>query len=226
MAKKRGAPENLDPVRTKEEARARGRNGGIKSGEVRRKQRDAKNAINLLLNMAAKNNLDKNLKELGLDECDRTNMMALQARLFTMAMSGDLKAYNTLMKYAGQDPEENRRERESVASDRRRDKETEARVTAIERGDSMGRYAEEEGVTDEEELEDVIIVMPENGREKPPDSLPSEQEEAAVAEAKPEGAGEECVSVSSEGVKPAETIIATTSDGSNSGPEEEAALNG
>ena len=32
-------PENLDPVRTKEEARKRGRNGGIKSGEARRKKK-------------------------------------------------------------------------------------------------------------------------------------------------------------------------------------------
>ena len=32
-------PENLDPVRTKEEATKRGRNGGIKSGEARRKKK-------------------------------------------------------------------------------------------------------------------------------------------------------------------------------------------
>ena len=30
-------PENLQPVKTKEEARERGRNGGIKSGEAKRK---------------------------------------------------------------------------------------------------------------------------------------------------------------------------------------------
>lgn len=31
--------DNLDPVRTKEEARARGRNGGIASGEARRRKK-------------------------------------------------------------------------------------------------------------------------------------------------------------------------------------------
>lgn len=34
-----GNPQNLDPVRTHEEAVKRGRNGGIKSGEARRKQK-------------------------------------------------------------------------------------------------------------------------------------------------------------------------------------------
>ena len=69
MAKKGGAPENLDPVRTKEEAKKRGRNGGIKSGEARRNKRDAKNAMNLLLNMAAKGQLKDNLAS-GNDHCN------------------------------------------------------------------------------------------------------------------------------------------------------------
>ena len=36
---------NLQPVQTKEEARERGRNGGIKSGEVRREKKLFKEAI-------------------------------------------------------------------------------------------------------------------------------------------------------------------------------------
>ena len=39
MAMKGGAPQNLDPVKTKEEARKRGRNGGIKSQQVQRERR-------------------------------------------------------------------------------------------------------------------------------------------------------------------------------------------
>ena len=35
----KGNPQNLDPVKTHEEAVARGRAGGIKSGEARRKQK-------------------------------------------------------------------------------------------------------------------------------------------------------------------------------------------
>jgi hypothetical protein len=36
---KGGRPENLNPVRSEEEARAKGRKGGIKSGEVRREKK-------------------------------------------------------------------------------------------------------------------------------------------------------------------------------------------
>lgn len=41
--------ENLQPVRTKSEARERGRNGGIKSGEVRRARKTLKEELLLLL---------------------------------------------------------------------------------------------------------------------------------------------------------------------------------
>ena len=44
MAKQQGI-ENLKPVRTKEEARERGRNGGKKSGEVRKEEKIFKKAI-------------------------------------------------------------------------------------------------------------------------------------------------------------------------------------
>lgn len=160
MARKGGAPENLDPVRTKEEAKKRGRNGGIKSGEARRNKRDAKNAMNLLLNMAAKGQIKDNLMNLGVEMEDQTNMVALQARLFMMALSGNLQAYDRIIKISGNDSEENRKERESLASDKRRDKETDARVAAIERGDSMGRYATGEEDDDDGEKEDVVIYMP------------------------------------------------------------------
>lgn len=173
MAKKGGAPENLDPVRTKEEAKKRGRNGGIKSGEARRNKRDAKNAMNLLLNMAAKGQLKDNLETLGFDAEDQTNMVALQARLFTMALGGNLQAYDRVIKISGNDPEENRKERESLASDKRRDRETDARVTALERGDSMGRYAMPgDDEFDDEEKEDVVIYMPYTERDAKPEEAP------------------------------------------------------
>lgn len=40
---------NLKPVRTKREARKRGKNGGIKSGEVRRERKTLKEELLLLL---------------------------------------------------------------------------------------------------------------------------------------------------------------------------------
>ena len=166
MAKKGGAPENLDPVRTKEEAKKRGRNGGLKSGEARRQKRDAKNAMNLLLDMAAKGTIKSNLVELGFPTEDQTNMVALQARLFTMAMSGNLQAYDRVMKISGNDAEENRKERESLAADRRKDAESQARIEAMERRDATPMAAGGYGELDDEngETEDVIIFLPDNGR--------------------------------------------------------------
>ena len=40
---------NLRPVRTKEEARERGRNGGKKSGEARRRKANFRKTLNMLL---------------------------------------------------------------------------------------------------------------------------------------------------------------------------------
>lgn len=71
--------------------------------------------------MAAKGKLASNLAELGFPVNEQTNMAALQARLFTMAMGGNLDAYTALMRMAGYEPEENRKERESIAADRRRE---------------------------------------------------------------------------------------------------------
>lgn len=163
MAKKGGAPENLDPVRSKDEAKKRGRNGGLKSGVVRRNKRDAKNAMKHLLDLAAKGTLKDNLTALGIESDDQTNMMALQARMFTMAMQGNLQAYEKIMKLIGDDPEEKRRERESLSADSRRERETQARIESLTHHDNIGDFAGED--FDDEDVEDVIIMLPENGRD-------------------------------------------------------------
>ena len=160
MARKGGATENLQPVRTKEEAKKRGRNGGIKSGEARRKKRDAKNAMNILLDLAAKGNLDSNLSEFGVTEEDRTNLMALQARIFAMAMGGNLQAYDRVIKIAGMDPEENRKERESLAYEKRAEEEL-----AIKKKHA-DYYDQGNDFDDDEEVEDVQIYMPYTERDE------------------------------------------------------------
>jgi len=160
MAKKGGAPENLNPVRTKEEAKERGRNGGIKSGEARRQKRDAKNAMNLLLDLAAKGNLKKNLDELGVSNEDQTNLMALQARIFAKAMTGDLAAYDRIIKIAGMDPEENRKERESIAAEKRKDEELAIKKQQVE------YYSQSGDSDDDEDVENVHIYLPYTDRDE------------------------------------------------------------
>ena len=159
MATRGGAPENLIPVRTEEEAKRLGRNGGIKSGEARRRKRDAKNAMKYLLELAATGQLQSNLNTLGVDEEEQTNLMALQARLFTMAMGGNLQAYDRLIKIAGFDPEENRKERESRAAEKRKDAAAKAIASKSEEDDIVAN-GDEGG----EEEDDVLIVLPHNNR--------------------------------------------------------------
>ena len=151
MANARGNPENLKPVRTTDEAKKRGAAGGKKSGAARRRKRDAKQAISLLLDMAAKDNLDKHLKKLGFEEEDRTNMNALMARIFTKAMSGDVAAFKALMDYGGFHPDQ-----------KLKDKERAARIKALEDGDLPPGGGD---LPDDEEGEDVVIYLPENGRD-------------------------------------------------------------
>ncbi|NCB44693.1 MAG: hypothetical protein EOM59_19040 [Clostridia bacterium] len=45
----RGNRANLDPVKSNEEARKRGSNGGVKSGETRRKQKTMREVLNACL---------------------------------------------------------------------------------------------------------------------------------------------------------------------------------
>lgn len=135
MARNPKQDANLKPIQkgdlSKEELKKRQSNGGKKSGEVRRAKRDAKSAIRYLLDLPPTVSVKANLKEMGFPVNEQIQHGCSQARLFTMAMGGNIDAYNTLMKMAGYEPEENRKERESIASDIRREKELEAKVNAL-----------------------------------------------------------------------------------------------
>lgn len=169
MAKNAGKPENLDPVRTKDEAKRRGHNGGVKSGEARRAKRDARAAALKLLNMNAKGKLRDNLVDIGYAKNDDEgilNIDVLVARLFIMSASGNLQAHDRLLKIAGYDTEENRLERESVNADRRKERESLARLEAMEAG-KLGRYSSSYTDSDENDsVEDVFIYLPDNGRDQ------------------------------------------------------------
>ena len=81
--------ENLKPVRTKKEARERGTNGGIKSGEVRRERKAFKEALLLALETKKGN---KTIQDIGID--------ALMDRY----MNGDLEAFKTVRDTVGEKP--------------------------------------------------------------------------------------------------------------------------
>ena len=155
----------FDSNQNREEASKNGRKGGKASGEARRAKRDARQAARYILGLAAKGQIKDNTKTLGAkDEDGITNMEALQARLYSMAMSGNLEAYMTLMKMAGYDPKENRDERESIASERRRMMELEAKLDTLSQNTEHISMAV--GLGNEDGANDVIVYVPKQKSEE------------------------------------------------------------
>ena len=105
----RDGTKNLNPVRTKEEAKERGRNGGIKSGEARRRKRDMKSAASLLLDMGVWGpNMDAQMERMGLPEDERTNQMAVLVSMLQEAQNGNVRAAEFLRDTAGRNNDRNR----------------------------------------------------------------------------------------------------------------------
>ena len=81
--------QNLKPVRTKEEARERGKKGGKKSGEVRKRRKAFKEALLLALDTVKDN---KTIQDIGIE--------ALMVRY----MAGDLEAFKVVRDTIGEKP--------------------------------------------------------------------------------------------------------------------------
>lgn len=111
MARRGGAPENLKRIESSEEAKKMGSKGGKKSGEVRRRKRDAREAAKLILNLPCTDAMKKNLKAMGADEEDFTNRVALFARAYVLAMSGDVNAMKFIIETSGETPKQQLEER-------------------------------------------------------------------------------------------------------------------
>lgn len=97
--------ENLQPVKTKEEARRRGRNGGIASGKARREKREMRELARELLSMPLK---DEPIEEIQcLSGANNKNMSGMQAALIKqlqMAIQGNTQALAFLRDTAGYKP--------------------------------------------------------------------------------------------------------------------------
>ncbi len=95
--------ENLKPVRTKEEARERGHNGGIKSGEVRRQRKAFRESMNTLLSMPIASTRDYNkVANMGIDPEDIDNSQLIVVGLFNRAKTGDVFAIQKLLEMIGE----------------------------------------------------------------------------------------------------------------------------
>lgn len=105
--------ENLKPVRTKSEARERGRNGGKASGEARRRKANFRKTLNLLLTAKIDSTeFTPILESMGLDSTLESAMLMAQIK---EAISGNTKAAYFVAQYAGQNsmPDEDIRNKEA-----------------------------------------------------------------------------------------------------------------
>lgn len=97
--------DNLKPVRSKKEAKERGRNGGVASGKARRRKRAMQDATRYLLDMPiASESVVNSMKALGFDEMDMTNQMAVIVSVWKEAMGGNIAAASWLRDTSGQNP--------------------------------------------------------------------------------------------------------------------------
>lgn len=93
---------NLIPVRSTEEARERGRNGGRASGEARRRKKSLREAAELYLSLPVSDKRAWNkLAKDGVDPEDVDNQMAIIAGLSIKAAKGDAKAAKLLFELVG-----------------------------------------------------------------------------------------------------------------------------
>lgn len=90
----KGRIENLNLTPTKEEARRKGRNGGIASGKARREKAKLNHCLDLLLNKIF-------IDDEG-NEITGAELMAVKA--FEQAIEGDWKAWELARDTAGQKP--------------------------------------------------------------------------------------------------------------------------
>ena len=99
--------DNLKLIRTTEEAKAKGRNGGIASGKARARKKTANELVKILLKNHVQDEGDAVLKELGFSDKDRNNLALMIVAVFRKCIQqGDINAFNKLLEMAGENQTE------------------------------------------------------------------------------------------------------------------------
>ena len=89
--------DNLIPPRTKDEARKRGKNGGIASGKARREKKALRETMEEMLKVALKDdNLLQTYGKLGFAKKGMTMQDAITAAMIHQAAKGNVKAYQAI----------------------------------------------------------------------------------------------------------------------------------
>lgn len=92
--------KNLKPVQSKREARERGKKGGIKSGETRRRKAAMRDTMSWLLTMQAE--VEGLSDVLRADGGESTYEEIIAMAMIQQASLGNVKAYQAIMKTVGQ----------------------------------------------------------------------------------------------------------------------------
>lgn len=100
-----GKKNNLPKTLSHEEAVRRGRMGGIKSAEVKKRRKTLREAGEILLSLQVKDDqvIDE-LKNQGIEDEQLTNVMAIMYRNIIAAMNGDVKAATFIRDTVGEKP--------------------------------------------------------------------------------------------------------------------------
>lgn len=112
--------QNLIPFnkRTKSEQREYAKKGGQKSGEVRRKRKAMKEQMEMLLTLPFKSKKQLSfMKDLGIEEEEIDNQMALIVALYGKALKGDVQAFNTIREVTQDDKTINQEDRVQIIND-------------------------------------------------------------------------------------------------------------
>lgn len=100
--------ENLIPTtkRTKKEVREMTTKGGKKSGEVRRQRKTQREQLQLLLSLPLKNpKAVEQIKNLGIEDNEINNQMAMNVAMFNLILKGGkgaVQAYNSINDLIGE----------------------------------------------------------------------------------------------------------------------------
>ena len=87
--------ENLKPIRSESEAREKGANAGIKSGEARRAKKTMKQMLDYLLEKEIENKKGEKA----------STQEAISVALIKQALSGNVKAFEVIRDTIGEKPE-------------------------------------------------------------------------------------------------------------------------
>lgn len=116
--------EEVNSRRTREEHSKDSQKAGKKSGEVRRQRKAMKEQFEMLLTLPFKQvGQLEFIKELGLNEDEIDNQMALVVAMYGKALKGDVQAFNTIREVTQDSQVVNKENRVQIVNDLPEDEE-------------------------------------------------------------------------------------------------------